>query len=357
MKVYIKFISIIFFKSLMYVFLILSSLVFLLNLLSELEFFKEKTVDIGYPLFLSLLNSPSQIFEMFPFILLITIQLFFIKLFENKEIEIFKYSGLKNTKILIILGVLSLITGLLVVSLFYNLSSSFKTIYIKSKSPFTSDDEYLAVITKNGLWIKDKIENKIIITNSSYIENQMLVNNFITEFDGNFNVIRNIQSDKINISNEKWIIFDAKIYEKNNYVFVNKLNLNTNFDLERIKTLYSNLSSLNLIELYELRKNYKKLNYSITDIDIHLLKILFFPLFLLLITLFSSLIMLNIKELKGTTFKISIGLFFSVIIYYLNNFSYVLGSTEKIPIIIAVITPLLIMATINLIMLNNVNNK
>ena len=357
MKVYIKFISIIFFKSLMYVFLILSSLVFLLNLLSELEFFKEKTVDIGYPLFLSLLNSPSQIFEMFPFILLITIQLFFIKLFENKEIEIFKYSGLKNTKILIILGVLSLITGLLVVSLFYNLSSSFKTIYIKSKSPFTSDDEYLAVITKNGLWIKDKIENNIIITNSSYIENQMLVNNFITEFDGNFNVIRNIQSDKINISNEKWIIFDAKIYEKNNYVFVNKLNLNTNFDLERIKTLYSNLSSLNLIELYELRKNYKKLNYSITDIDIHLLKILFFPLFLLLITLFSSLIMLNIKELKGTTFKISIGLFFSVIIYYLNNFSYVLGSTEKIPIIIAVITPLLIMATINLIMLNNVNNK
>ena len=102
----------------------------------------------------------------------------------------------------------------------------------------------------------------------------MLVNNFITEFDGNFNVIRNIQSDKINISDEKWIIFDAKIYEKNNYVVVNKLNLNTNFDLERIKTLYSNLSSLNLIELYELRKNYKKLNYSITDIDIHLLKIL-----------------------------------------------------------------------------------
>ena len=133
------------------------------------------------------------------------------------------------------MGVLSLITGLLVTSLFYNLSSSFKNIYIKSKSPFTSDDEYLAVITKNGLWIKDKIENKIIITNSSYIENQMLVNNFITEFDGNFNVIRNIQSDKINISNEKWIIFDAKIYEKNNYVVVNKLNLNTHIDLERIK--------------------------------------------------------------------------------------------------------------------------
>jgi len=357
MKVYIKFISIIFFKSLLYVFLIMGSLVFLLNLLSELEFFKEKDVGTGYPLFLSLLNSPSQIFEMFPFILLITTQLFLIKLFENKEIDIFKYSGLKNSKIILILSILSFLTGVLVISLFYNLSSSLKTLYIESKSPFTSDEKYLAVITKNGLWIKDKVEDNIIITNSSSIKDQMLIDNFITEFDREFNVIRNIQSDKIDISNENWIIFDSKIYKKNIYINKNKLVLKTNFDLQRIKTLYSNLSSLNLIELFELRKNYKKLNYSIIDIDLHLMKILLFPLFLLLISLFSSLIMLNIKKIKGTTFKISAGLFFSVIIYYLNNFSYVLGSTERIPIIISVIAPLLILISINTLMLNNINEK
>jgi len=237
------------------------------------------------------------------------------------------------------------------------LSSSLKTIYIESKSPFTSDEKYLAVVTKNGLWIKDKIDNNIIITNSSSIEDQILINNFITEFDNEFNVIRNIQSNKIDISNENWIIYDAKIYKKNNYVVKNKLNLKTNFDLERIKSLYSNLSSLNLIELYDLRKNYKKLNYSITDIDLHLIKILLFPFFLFLMTLFSSLIMLNIKQVNGTTFKISIGLFFSVVIYYLNNFSYVLGSTERIPIIISTVSPLVILATINAFMLKNVNEK
>ena len=42
---------------------------------------------------------------MFPFIFLITTQLFFIKLFNNNEIKIFKYSGLKNSKILIILSI------------------------------------------------------------------------------------------------------------------------------------------------------------------------------------------------------------------------------------------------------------
>ena len=76
MKVYTKFIFIIFLKSLFFVFLIMISLVFILNILSELEFFKNTNVGINFTIFLSLLNSPSLIFEMFPFILLITIQLF-----------------------------------------------------------------------------------------------------------------------------------------------------------------------------------------------------------------------------------------------------------------------------------------
>ena len=58
-------------------------------------------------------------------------------------------------------------------------------------------------------------------------------------------------------------------------------------------------------------------------------------------TIFSSLIMLNIKQFKSNTFKISIGLFFSVIIYYLNNFFYVLGSTEKKILILSIFLPLL----------------
>ena len=87
MRIYIKFLTIIFLKSLLYVISIMFSLIFILNLLTELEFFKEIEVGIGFPILLSFLNSPSMIFEMLPFIFLITTQLFFIKLFNNNEIE------------------------------------------------------------------------------------------------------------------------------------------------------------------------------------------------------------------------------------------------------------------------------
>ena len=357
MKVYIKFFTIIFFRSLFFVFLVMTSLVIILNLLSELEFFKDENVSLIFTIFLSILNSPSLIFEMFPFILLITVQLFFIKLFENKEIEIFKYSGLKNSKIILTLSILSVVTGVLVSSIFYNFSSDLKNFYLELKSKYTIDGKYLAVITKNGLWIKDKIDNKIIITNSSSIENNFLINNFITEFDESFNVIRNIQSEKINIIENNWKILNPNIYEKNNYISEPYLNLQTNFDLEKIQNLFSNLSALNYFELFELRKNYKKLNYSTIDVELHIFKLFSFPFFLFLISLFSALIMLNFKNIKSSSLKISIGLFFSVLIYYFNNFAYVLGSTEKISVILSIVLPLITLGIINIFMMYNLNEK
>ena len=356
-KVYIKFLILIFLKSVLYVSLITISLAFILNLISELDFFKQLEVNVYFPLLLSVLNSPDLVFEMFPFIFLIATQIFFIKLFENKEIEVFKYSGLKNTSILGILATTSFVTSLLIVILFYNFSSSLKSIYLELKSPYTKDGKYLAVITKNGLWIKDKIENKILMINSSRFEDKFLIGTFITEFDNDYNVVRNIQSNKIDISENNWVIYDAKIFKKNQYEIVKKLNFQSNFNLERIQTLYSTLSALNIFELNELRNNYSKLNYSVTEIDLQILKLLSYPVYLLLISIFASLIMLNIKHISSTTYKISLGLFFSVIIYYLNNFSQVLGSTEKIPLIISVFVPLIIIFIINSTMIYRINEK
>ena len=357
MSVHIKFLSKIFFKSIFYVLSITICLVYILNFLGELDFFQNKEIETHFTIFLATLNSPALIFDMFPFIYLIATQLFFIKLFNNNELFTFKYSGLKNSKIITILLILSLTTGFFIVSIFYYFSSNLKNFYLELKSPFTSDGKYLAVVTKNGLWIRDKVDDKILVINSSKIDQNLLVGNFISEFDKNYNIVRNIQSEKIDISNNRWLIYKAKVYRNNNYKIIDILEMDTNFNYKRINSLYSNLSSLNLIELYELRLNYKKLNYSITDLDLHFLKIIFYPLFLALMCLFSSMIMFRIKHLSNSTFKVALGLFFSVIIYYLNNFFFVLGSTEKISVMMAIMIPLLFLSLINSVMLYKINDK
>ena len=357
MKTYIKFLCYIFLRSFFYVFLVMFSLVFILNVLSELEFFKDINVGIDFTLLLSLLNSPSMIFEMFPFIFLLTTQFFFIKLFNNNELEVFKYSGLKNSSILITISFLSLIMCVIIITVFYNFSANLKNFYLEKKSQYTSDGKYLAVVTKNGLWIKDEIDDKIYVINSTEIKDNFLIDNFITEFNKNYEVIRNVQSRKIDVSKKQWVISNAKIYNDNDYEIKEVLKINTNFNYKRITTLYSNLSSLNFFQIIELKNNYKKLNYSLTEVNMQILKIIAFPLYLVLITILSALIMFKVKRLDITTFKISLGLFISVIIYYINNFFLVMGNTERIPLIFAIFTPLVILGLFNTFMIYKINEK
>ena len=192
MKVYIQFIIKIFLKSFLYVSAIVFALVLILNLLTEIEFFKDINVRYFFPIYISLLNSPSLLFEMFPFIFLVSTQMFFISLFKNHQIQTLKYSGLKNVKIIIILMMTSLMTGVFLIVLFYNLSSNLKNIYLEMKNNYTSDNKYLAVITNNGLWRKDYVDKNINIINASKIDDRFLINASITELDNEFNVINHI---------------------------------------------------------------------------------------------------------------------------------------------------------------------
>ena len=142
-------------------------------------------------------------------------------------------------------------------------------------------------MTKNGLWIKDIFDNKILIINSKKINQNYLNDSFITIFDNEFNVIKNISSNKIDIRKKEWIIYNPVIFENDRKFELDEVNLRTNFDYKQIQSIFSNLSSLSLSKLIELKNNYLALNYSTTDIEMQLQKLMTYPFYLPLITLFS----------------------------------------------------------------------
>ena len=357
MKIYIQFIVKNFLKSLLFVSSIIFCLIFILNLLTEFEFFREIKIKYYFPIYLSLLNSPSLMFEMFPFIFLIASQACFINLMKNHQVETFKYSGLKNSKIVLILLLTSFLTGLIIIGIFYNLSSNLKNIYLELKNNYTSDDKYLAVITNNGLWIKDNVDGKINIINASKIDDKFLVEVSITELDNEFNVKRHIETEKIDISSNHWKVYKPTIFIGNEKNEIKSINFKSNFDYERIQSLFSNLSSLSIFELLQLKKNYNLLNLSTTEIKLQINKILSYPAYLCLMTLLACIIMFRFKKYQSNTLKISFGLFLSVLVYYMNNFMYIMGKTEKIDVIFSIWIPVIILIIINSIYTLKINEK
>ena len=348
-------------KYLIKIFLVSSiffALVLITNLIEEINFLKEENNQFYLPVWLTLLNSPSLLYEIFPFIILISTQIFFIDIIESKELFILKNLGLNNVKILQFLLIVTFGFSLFIVVIFYNFSSILKNQYLLIKNSFSGDNKYLAVVTENGLWIRDVLDNKTVIINADKISGPLLLNASITEFNSNYRIQNNFISKKIDVSKKNWIMYDTIISdEKNNSTKINKMTYLSNFNLEKINSLFSDLSSLTFFELVKLKKDYKLIGYSTNDINIQLQKIYSFPFLLSIMSVISCILMMNIKYQKNIILHIFIGIFLSVLIYYISHFSSLLGSNNKLPITLSVWFPVLILSIISSLGIIRINEK
>ena len=358
LKTYQNYLLNIFFRKILFISFIFFLISFILNLFEEISFFKNIDKSFLFIIFLTLINTPSILFEIFPFIFLISTQFFFKELIEKNELEILKYKGIDNFSIIKLIFFTSFLTGILIVIIFYNLSAKLKFTYLELKNVYAKDNKYLAVITENGLWIKDKFNNKISIINANKLDENYLLDTSIVEFDKNFDLIRVIEAEKIDISKNNWILFNPSISENNNTTKIEgEYDFFSNFNKEKINSLFENLNSLDLTQIYELFRDYDQLGYSTLEIKSHSYKLLTFPAYISIISLLSLIIMFNIKRNKPLIFHIILGILISVIIYYIYYLINLLGINGKIPINVSAILPLVIFSLFIGVGLVRINEK
>jgi lipopolysaccharide export system permease protein len=353
-----KYLIWLFLKKIFIISLIFLTLIFTLTIFEEISFLKNVDTHFLTSFLMTSLTSPATLFEIFPFIFLLATQFFFLELINKKELEAIKLNGLNNLKLIRILFFSSFLLGLLIVSLYYNFSAKLKFVYLDLKNNYSSDNRYLAVVTENGLWIKDESEKFIYITSAERIEIDDLKNVVISVFDKNFDLVKIIQSPNVNINNYKWVVYNPLVSIDNETTqMAEDIYINTHFNKEKINSLFSNLTSLNLLELIYLKNDYKELGYSTNEVDLHLHKLFSLPFYLAIMTVFSAIIMLNIKRNRSLIFHIILGVLLSVFIYYLYYLFNLFGENGKIPFLITVWLPLLILVIFILIGMVKINEK
>ena len=357
MKIYKKYILNSFVRLLLVVSSIFFLLALLLNLFEEINFFKDTNESLYYPLMLNFLNAPSILIDVFPFIFLISAQFLLINLIERNELITLKNFGIDNLRLIGIISIISFVASLIIIIFFYSFSAKLKHLYLEIKNEFASDNKYLAVITDNGIWIKDEIEGTKIIINADLIEGNLLKDVVITQFDNNFIPKKYIYGKIVNIKDNDWVIKKATIIENNIRTIKDNFLFRSNFNSEKINSLFSNLSSLTIWELFSLRDDYISVGYSIKEINLHLQKIYSFPIYLTILTIFASVVMLNVPFNKPKFFYLLMGIFASVLIFYINHFSSLLGENNKLPITLSVWLPHVIVSILTGIGMVRINEK
>ena len=109
-----------------FVFLLLG---LIMSVLEELKFFSDQDINYHIPLLLIFLNLPNLIYQLFPFIVLLSIMFLFVDLNEKNELNTFKNNSLSNYQILKLLGLNTFVLGIFMIVVFYNFAAIFKRGY------------------------------------------------------------------------------------------------------------------------------------------------------------------------------------------------------------------------------------
>ena len=112
-----------------------------------------------------------------------------------------------------------------------------------------------------------------------------------------------------------------------------------------------------MLGLFELKRDYDLVNYSTTEIKYHLQKIMSYPFFLTIMSILSMVLMMNIKYMRSKIIYITFGIVISVSIYYINYFFGIIGKNERLPLLVALWSPLIILTIISTIGLIRINEK
>ncbi len=206
LKKYQIYLFILFLKNFFLVSLSFFCIVIIINIFEEIRFTEKYNTEIYYTIYLSLLNAPTLMFEIFPFIFLITVKSFYLKLKDKNEIEIFHSNGINNFKILYFLILVSLLIGVFLLVFYYSFSSKLQSKYLDIKNSFSNTNEYLAVVNDDGLWIKEEIEDNIYVIHAEKFDKNKLKSITITETDKYFKNKSTIIADRANIASKKLAI-------------------------------------------------------------------------------------------------------------------------------------------------------
>ena len=350
-------------KSLFVVIAVMLSIILLINLLDEFNFFKSKK-DLKFIFFLifTILKIPNVLINLFPFIVLFGGIVFYLKIYNHNEVISLRTMGYSNIQIILIPALTSFVVGYLIIFLIVPFSSSMLKYYEELRSDY-NDTKNLVFVNETGIWILDKNEKeKNIIRiekiskdfstiNQVTIYNYDISNNFIKRIDASDGIIneKNWQLNKV------YIISTNKKNNKENYL--NSYNYISNININELKNVYKNTETTSLLDINKEMLILEDKGYSTIDLRIRYQKLISFPIYLLAMSILSGLMIINLGKTSNYLKYGSYGVIISIIIYFLNDLSITIAKSGIISVDFSVWIPIFLIVLINLIGIIQVNAK
>ena len=350
-----------FFKNFLVVLAIFYFFGIILNLFEEIEFFKNLEANFYLPLFLTIIFIPSMMIKLLPFIIFISSMMFMIKLRNSKDLLTLKIFGYSNIKIFLVLAVTSFALGWFILLTINPLTSGMSAFYEKTKSYYSKDIDHLINFNKNGLWIKEELPNKKRIITAIKPDGYKLMKVTIYHLDKKSSFIEKILAEEANIEKNKWKLKNVNfLYLKDEIIQTKKFDtyeIESIYNFNKINNLFKNFDTLSFFEIITNKEGLLERGYNEFFLNESKHKMMSLPFFLFFMTALASIFTMSTLKKDDNFRLILIGLTVCVITFYLKDLSLALGQTERIPMILAIWSPIIALSFFSFIGILQINEK
>ncbi len=196
-----------------------------------------------------------------------------------------------------------------------------------------------------GFWIKQVSENKYLIINASKIDEKInsLFNLNIFVYNKERVFEKRITAKKGRFTSKKLILEDLKLTDRNSTVLnLKKYDYSINFDSSRLNVAIKKPDKIFLFDYPYYLINMKKYGLNISKHLVHFFKLICQPILIISMILLSASLMLRSCEKKVEVGIVSLSLIVGFSLYFVGDFIFALGFSEKIPPLLAGFGPTLI---------------
>lgn len=330
------------------IFLGLSALIVLIDIVDQTTRFVDRGASAAGIFELVVLNAPQAISQILPLIVLLATVAFFINLARTSELVATRAAGRSALGALVAPVVVVLILGTLATTTLNPIVAATSTRYNEVTQTYRTAGAASFSISSEGLWLRQATEDGQMLIRAwrSNADGSVLYDVAFLAYEEPGNPKQRIRADSAQLKDGTWILRNAKdwplgrgVNAESNAIVSETLTIPSTLTLENIRESFGQPSSISIWKLPDHIAQLKRAGYSSLEHQVWMQSELARPLFLVAMVLIAGAFTMRHTRFGGTGTAVLAAVMLGFALYFVRNFSLILGENGQIAVYLAAWAP------------------
>ncbi len=337
------------------VLLVILGIIFLFEMVERLRRIAgHPDLDVWFAVQLAVARLPKTAEQVFPFVMMIAAMITFWKLSKTNEFVVMRAAGVSIWDFLSPVCLATFVIGIINVTMVNPVAADLYNMFEVLERRMDNKDPSAVMFSDDGLWIRESIDNnKVMVMQAKTLQqekngNLLLRGVSISEIDEKSRPIRQIEAFAGVLEKGFFDLKDVAIYTAGKPVEkLGNMQYKTVLDMSKIQDNFLEPEAISFWKLPKVISFYDKSGFAIQRHQMRFWSLVVSPFFLVAMVMMAAVFALRPNNRRGgVMFLIVGGIVTGFSAYFLSQVVYAMGTSDNLPVGLAVIAPTVIAASI-----------